>query len=210
MTHSSIMPMEFRGRKMFVYCASDGVVGASAEDGSILWETAEWKISIATVPSPLCLPEGKIFFSGGYNSGALLAQLEERDGVMAPKSLARLKAGQFGSTQHTPIFFGGHIYGVREKDKELVCLDLKGKELWHSGPEHRFGIGPYLVADGLIYVMSDDGVLTMAEAVPTGYTKLGRAQVLDGHDAWGPMALVGGRLLVRDVTRMVCLDVSKQ
>lgn len=210
MTHSSIMPMEYRGRRMFVYCASDGAVGVSAEDGSILWETAEWKISIATVPSPLCLPEGKIFFSGGYNSGALLAQLEVRDGVIATKTLARLKASQFGSTQHTPIFFGGHIYGVREKDKELVCLDSSGKELWHSGPEHRFGIGPYLIADGLIYVMSDDGVLTMAEAGPKGYKQLGRAQVLDGHDAWGPMAMVGGRLLVRDVTRMVCLDVSKQ
>jgi outer membrane protein assembly factor BamB len=195
---------------MLVYCASDGVVGASAEDGSILWQTTEWKISIATVPSPLCLPEGRVFFSGGYNSGALLVQLEERDGVFGPKTLARLKPGQFGSTQHTPVFFNGHIYGVREKDKELVCLDPGGKELWRSGPEHRFGIGPYLVADGLIYVMNDDGVLTMAEAGPNGYKQLGRARVLDGHDAWGPMAVAGARLLVRDLTRMVCLDVSKQ
>lgn len=209
MTHSSIMPIEHRGRRMFVYCASDGVVGVSAEDGAILWETTEWKISIATVPSPLCMTEGRIFFSGGYNAGALLVQLEESGGAMAPKTLARLKAGQFGSTQHTPIFYGGYIYGVREKDKELVCLDANGKEVWRSGPEHRFGLGPYLIADGLIYVMNDDGVLTMAEASSKGYRQLGRAQVIDGHDAWGPMAMVGGRLLVRDFTRMVCLDVSQ-
>ncbi len=209
MTHSSIMPLEHRGRRMFVYCASDGVVGASTEDGSILWETTEWKISIATVPSPLCMAEGRIFFSGGYNAGALLVQLEESGGAIASKTLARLKAGQFGSTQQTPIFHGGHIYGVREKDKELVCLDSNGKELWHSGPEHRFGLGPYLIADGLIYVMNDDGVLTMAEASPKGYKQLGRAPVIDGHDAWGPMAMAGGRLLVRDFTRMVCLDVSQ-
>lgn len=208
MTHASIVPMEYRGRKMFVYCASKGVVGVSAEDGSLLWETGDWKISIATVPSPLCLPEGKIFFSGGYNSGALFMQLEEKQGAFTAKALERLKPSQFGSTQQTPILFGGHIYGVREKDKEFVCLDPKGKELWHSGSEHRFGIGPYLIADGLIYVMNDDGVLTMAEATPTGYKQLGRAQVLDGHDAWGPMAMVGARLLVRDVTRMVCLDVG--
>jgi len=210
MTHSSIMPLEHRGRRMFVYCASHGAVGVSAEDGSLLWQTTEWKISIATVPSPLCLPEGRIFFSGGYNAGALLMQIEEKQGAFSAKTLARLKPGQFGSTQHTPIFFAGRIYGVREKDKELVCLDAQGKELWHSGSEHRFGLGPYLIADGLIFVMSDDGVLTMAEAGPAGYKPLGRAQVLDGHDAWGPMAMVGGRLLVRDVTRMVCLDVSKK
>jgi len=210
MTHSSIMPMEFRSRLMFVYCASDGAVGVSAEDGTILWQTPEWKISIATVPSPVCLAEGKVFFSGGYNAGAMMLQLEEKGGVFTPRTLLRLKSSQFGSTQHTPIFFGGHLYGVRDKDKELVCLDLDGKELWHSGPQHRFGIGPYLIADGLIYVMSDDGVLTMAEASPKGYRQLGRAQVLDGHDAWGPMAMAGPRLLVRDVTRMVCLDVGKQ
>jgi outer membrane protein assembly factor BamB len=209
MTHSSIMPIEHRGRRMFVYCASDGVVGVSAEDGSIHWETTEWKISIATVPSPLCMTDGRIFFSGGYNAGALLVQLEESGGTIAPKTLARLKASQFGSTQQTPILYDGHIYGVREKDKELVCLDANGKELWHSGPEHRFGLGPYLIADGLIYVLNDDGVLTMAEASPKGYKELGRAQVIDGHDAWGPMAMVGGRLLVRDFTRMVCLDVSQ-
>ena len=70
MTHSSIMPMEFAGRKMYVYCGKGGVAGVSADDGSLLWDTTDWKISIATVPSPVILPEGKIFLSGGYNSGA--------------------------------------------------------------------------------------------------------------------------------------------
>ena len=53
MTHSSIMPMEFGGERMYVYCASGGVVGVSAKDGRLLWESTDWKISIATVPSPV-------------------------------------------------------------------------------------------------------------------------------------------------------------
>jgi outer membrane protein assembly factor BamB len=39
---------------------------------------------------------------------------------------------------------------------------------------------------------------------------LGRATVLEGHDAWGPMAMIAGRLLVRDLTRMACLDLGKK
>ena len=31
-----------------------------------------------------------------------------------------------------------------------------------------------------------------------------------GKEAWGPMALVAGRLIVRDMTRMTCLDVAKR
>ena len=123
MTHSSIMPMEFAGKRMYVYCGKGGVAGVSADDGSILWDTTDWKISIATVPSPVILPGGRIFLSGGYNAGAMMLQLEEHGGKIAAKTLQKIAPAAFGSTQHTPIFFDGHLYGVREKDKQLVCLD---------------------------------------------------------------------------------------
>ena len=209
MTHVSITPMELAGRRMYVYCGKGGVAGVSADDGSILWETTDWKISIATCPSPVVLPEGKIFLCGGYNSGAVMLQVSESKGRFAAKTLFRLKPDQFGSTQHTPLFYRDHLFGVREKDKQFVCLDLAGREVWASGSKHRFGSGPYLIADGLIYVMDDSGTLTMAEATPAGYKQLAQAQVLDGHDSWGPMAMIHGRLLARDLTRMVCLDVAE-
>src|SRR5690348_12456748 len=75
MTHSSVMPMELAGERQYIYCANNGVAGVSATNGAVLWETTAWKISIATVPSPLVLPEGKIFLSGGYNAGSLMLQV---------------------------------------------------------------------------------------------------------------------------------------
>jgi outer membrane protein assembly factor BamB len=210
MTHSSVMPLETGGRRMYVYCGSGGVAGVAADDGTLLWDTTDWKIGIATVPSPLVLPEAKIFFCGGYNAGAALFQVQNQADRFAVKLLARLKADRFGSTNQTPVFCQGHLFGVREKDKELVCLDGEGREVWVSGARHRFGLGPYLVADGLILLLDDEGTLTLAEAGTAGYKQLARAQVLDGHDAWAPMALAGGRLLARDLTRMVCLNVAKK
>lgn len=211
MTHASIIPMEFAGRKMFVYCGKGGVAGVSADDGSIVWDTTDWKISIATVPSPVILPEGRIFLSGGYNSGAMMLQLQEQGGQIVAKTLYKLGPAVFGSTQQTPIFHDGHLYGVREKDKQLVCLDPTNCHVvWSSGSQHRFGIGPYMIADGLIYVMNDEGRLTLAEATPRGYKQLAEAQVIEGHDSWGCMALAAGRLIVRDLTQMVCLDVAKK
>jgi outer membrane protein assembly factor BamB len=210
MTHSSIMPMEFAGKKMYVYCGKGGVAGVSADDGAILWETTDWKISIATVPSPVILPEGKIFLCGGYNAGSMILQLEQQDGKITVKTAAKIPVGVFGSTQQTPIFYQGYLYGVRDKEpKQLVCLDPAGKEVWRSGPEHRFGSGPYLIADGLLYLLNDSGLLTLAEASPQGYKQLAQAQVLNGNDSWGPMALVGRRLILRDFTQMTCLDVEE-
>jgi len=207
MTHSSLMPMEFAGRRQYLYCASRGVVGVSANDGSILWDTPDWKISIANVPSPLVLDGSRIFLSGGYNAGSLVLQLKEDGGKLVPQTLFRLKAEVFGASQQTPILHQNHLYGVRA-DGEFVCLDLTGQTLWASGSKNRFGLGPFVVADGLVFALNDSGKLSLMEATPGAFRLLAQAQILEGQDAWGPMALAGSRLLLRDLTRLVCLDVG--
>jgi outer membrane protein assembly factor BamB len=207
MTHSSIMPMEVDGESMYAYCANNGVVGVSAKDGSLLWETTAWKISIATVPSPLILPEGRIFLAGGYNAGSLMLQIKKDQGHWEAQTLFKLDPGVFGATQHTPILYDNHIYGARA-DGRFVCLDLGGKVAWTSDSGQQFGLGPFLVADGVIFAMNDAGLLRLLEATPQKYNVLSQAQVLKGRESWGPMALVDGRLFARDLTRLVCLDVA--
>jgi len=209
MTHSSVVPMEFKGRRTYVYVADHGVVGVSAEDGKLLWQTPEWRIRMAAVPSPLPLGDGRIFLTGGYNAGSLILQLKDDGGTIAAEPVLRLKAKAFDSPQHTPILFDGHLYAVRA-DGQLACADPDGKVLWTSGGARRFGLGPYLIANGLIYVMDDAGVLTLAEASPSGYKQLAQAEIFEhGHDAWGPIAVADGRMIVRDMTRMACLDVRE-
>ena len=209
MTHVSIAPMDIGGRKTYVYCGHRGVAGVAADDGSLLWETPDWKISIATVATPVPVPDNKIFLSGGYEAGSMMLEITGAAAKWQAKPAFRLDADTFGATQQTPILFENHLYGVRPNG-ELVCLDLQGKLIWASGMSHRFGLGPFLIAQGRIFVMDDNGELTMAQASPDGFHPLAHAKVLDGHDAWGPMALAGGRLIARDLTRLVCLDLRKK
>jgi len=208
MTHSSVMPMEFAGRRMFVYCGSGGVVGVSAQDGSILWDSTDWKISIATVASPIPLADGRIFFSGGYNAGSLMLQLSDVGGQLVPKTVFKVGQNVFGATQQTPILHKDCVFGIRP-DGQLACIDLNGKPIWASGAKMQFGLGPLLVAGGLLYAMNDTGKLCLFEASADKYTPLAQADVFqEGHESWGPMALAGGRLIVRDFTRILCLDVA--
>jgi len=207
MTHTSIVPMELEGRRTYVYGASGGVAGVAADDGTLLWRTPEWRIRIAAVPSPVPIGDGRIFLTGGYNAGSMMLRLTSESGKVVPEPLYRLKPKVLDSAQHTPILYQGHLYAIRS-DGQLACADLEGKVLWTSGRGERFGLGPYLIAGSLLYAFSDKGVLVLAEAMPGGYSKLAEAQILDkAHDAWAPMAMAGGRLILRDVTRMVCLDV---
>ena len=208
MTHSSIMPMEFAGTRMYVYCASGGVVAVAADDGCLLWELDEWKIRIANVPSPLIVPPDRIFLTGGYNAGSMMLKLVETgQGKPGVKILYRLGPEIFGSTQQTPILHGDHIYGVRE-DGQLVCLTLDGEEVWSSTSQHRFGLGAYLLVNDLLYVLNDEGILSTVPAEPSGFRLLGQTQALPGHESWGPMAYVDGRLYLRDLTTLTCLELT--
>ncbi len=210
MTHSSIMPMEVGGRRMYVYCGKGGVAGIAADDGSLLWDTSDWKIGTATCPSPVVVGDGRVFFCGGYNAGSLMLQVTEQGGKFTATTLYALSPKVFGSEQQTPVLYDGRLYGVRQKDQQLVCLDLDGKEVWNSGKD-KFGSAPYMIAGGLIYAMNDEGVLTLAEATPRAYRPLARAEVIEaGVDSWGPLAMAAGRLIARDATRMVCIDVAEK
>ena len=207
MTHSSVVPVEFAGRRQYVYCGSRGVAGVSAIDGAELWETDKWVIQIATIPSPIYVGDGKLFFAGGYNAGAKMLQLKEEGGRIVPVELFSLPASVFGATQQTPILYQDHIYGVRP-DGQLACLDLAGKIIWTSGSKDKFGLGPFLIAGGKLFVMNDEGLLTLVDISISGYHPIVQNRVLNGHDSWAPLALAGSRLLARDLTQMVCLDIT--
>ncbi len=209
MTHVSVAPMELAGVPSYVYCGHRGVAGVSAADGAVLWESTEWKISIATVATPVPLGDGRVFLSGGYEAGAMMMAVSGGGDAWRAEPEFRLEPERFGATQQTPVLHEGHIYGIRPSG-ELVCLDPTGAELWTSGMGLRFGLGPLMIADGKILALDDDGTLTMARATSDRFEQLGQARVLQGHEAWGPMALAGSRLIVRDFTRMVCLELGKK
>ena len=208
MTHSSIIPAEFMGKRMYIYCANRGVVGVSADDGSVLWETTDWRIRIANIPSPVVVGDGLIFLSGDYNAGSMMLELSMEQEKIVAKPVFRLAPEVFGSAQHTPVFHNGYIYGVRP-DGQLVCLDLNGRIVWTSTSANKFGIGPYMIINDLIYVMNNSGVLTLAKAASSGFIQLARAKVLEGPDSWGPMAIASDRLILRDLNRMICLDIGE-
>jgi outer membrane protein assembly factor BamB len=144
-----------------------------------------------------------------------MLRLSPGSGGFSVEKLQEIKPVEgLASEQQTPIFLDGHLFAILPKDagpmrNQFVCChpdDLR-TFVWTSGKTRRFGLGPYLVADGKFFVLSDDGVLTVLRTGTRGYQELGQAKVLDGVDAWGPMALVDGRLLLRDSHRLVCIDV---
>lgn len=207
MSHSTLVPISFAGKRILLYASVGGVAGVDMDTGVVLFTTTEFKWH-TIAPSPVHLGDGRVVFTAGYGCEAALVDLVETDGRIEPVVVKRTKARIFGAEQHTPIWYDHHLYAVLPKPRqELICTDRDLNEIWRSGSEHKFELGPYVIGDGLIFAMNDEGLLSLIEATPEGFRLLSQAKVLAGPDSWGPMALVGGRLLLRDEFVMKCLDV---
>jgi len=214
MSHSSVMPMEFAGRATYVYAAIGGLVCVAAsgdEAGQVLWQSPAWDKRIVA-PCPVQLSPTRVFITSGHGAGSAL--LELTDDGRGVQSVRPVDKTEMACEQQTPVVLDGCLLGVLPKDagefrEQLVCWHPERGVVWRSGAERRFGLGPWALADGKVYVLDDRGTLTMLRASVSAYEELGRAQILDGRDAWGPLALAGRRLILRDSTRMVCLDIGR-
>ena len=217
MSHSSIIPYNIHGKEMYLYCALGGIVGISARGenaGNVLFETNVWNKNVVA-PSPVYLGDGKLFVTSGYGSGSMMLNIKVENDTFVVESVQQIKPGEgIASEQQTPLFYDGHLFSILPKDagplrNQFVCYhpDDISKLVWSSGTTSRFGLGPYIMADGKFFILSDEGVLTVMRASSKEPILLAQSKILDGHDAWGPMAIVNGRLLARDSRHLVCVDV---
>ena len=71
-------------------------------------------------------------------------------------------------------------------------------------------MGPYIIADGKFFILNDDGEMTIAKLSTNRFTILDRAQIIDGQDSWGPIAITGGYLLMRDSKQLVCINIKAE
>lgn len=214
MSHACVTPMTIAGTPMYVYFALGGAAGV-ATDGKLLWTTTAWAPNIVA-PSPVHLGDGRILITSGHGAGSMLLQVRKiGDTFSVLPPLKTWTCREFASEQHTPVVYQDTVLTILPKDggplrQRLVCMDLAGDLKWTSDAANRFGLGPFLIADDKIFILEDNGRLTMARASTARYEQLAVVDLLDGKEAWAPMAIADGLLLLRDWKTMICLDLRKE
>jgi outer membrane protein assembly factor BamB len=217
MSHSSLMPATIGDVKQFLYLTMKNLTGINAADGKLLW-SIPFSARIVAVPSPVSIGDGRIFVTSGYEAGSKMYQVEKTAAGFSARKLYDLTSTQFNSEAHTPILFQNHLFAISSKTRgRFTCLGLDGKVVWQSPvvagnaeASRTFDLGAFLLADNMFFILDGrTGMLRLIEASTTEYKELASAQILKGEDVWGPMALSNGKLIIRDMTQMVCLQVGQ-
>lgn len=220
MSHNSIMPMVIQGKRMYVYNAVGGVCGVSAEGddtGKLLWKTTDWDPA-TTAASALYLGNNEIAVFGSYGAGGARIRINAEGSGYSAVVLEQHKATNgISSDQQTPIITGDYIWCLMPENagplkKQLVCFSKSDllKPLWSSGKENRYGrgLGPYIVSGDKMYLLDDDGTLYFFKIEKSTVTLLASHKIIKGIEAWGPMAIAGNYLIMRDARNLLCLNIG--
>lgn len=200
-SYSSPIAVDIAGIRQVVFVSGEAAVGLSPADGSLYWRFPWYTSYDLNVATPILVPPDRIFISSGYDHGAALLQIsQEGDGLGVKKVWeSRGMKNHFG----TSLLIGDYIYGF--DNAILKCIEAEtGKEQWKR---RGYGKGSLIYADGRLIILSDKGKLALADASPTGFREKVSAQVLSGK-CWTPPTLANGKIFVRDMHRIVCMDVS--
>jgi outer membrane protein assembly factor BamB len=189
------------GRRTIVMFKANALVGLDAKDGRELWRTP-WKTSYdVNAATPLVAGE-KIFISSGYNAGCALVAVE------GGRAREMWRNKNLKAHINTPVLWNDHVYGVDDQvgGGRLVCLELgSGRLAWS---EKTVSGGALIAAGGKLIVISEKGELVIAEANPTAFKPLVRAQVLGGR-CWVQPTLANGLLYAKNNQGdLVCLEFN--
>ena len=202
------------------------IVGMEPLSGKILWEYNEWLCHIS-VPCAFDAGENRVLVIGGYEHGTVMLKVgKNTDGSFSVKEL--FKHNDFGDHTKPPILYNGYFYAqfsTNSKRDGLACMNMDGKVMWKTARSPLFDKGRMILADGLILATDGRTTLYLIEPSPSGFKPLASAEVLkeggiSGDDPlasrvggstqnWAPLALAGGRLLIRDQSRLMCVRVAK-
>ena len=192
--------------------ASGGSVnGLDPLSGKVLWTYGNWQCGIP-VPHAVDAGEGRVLVTGGYRAGAAMIKIQKKaDGSYEATELS--KNADFGSHTQPPILYKDHFYAqytTNERSDGLVCMSMGGEVKWKTGEEPPFSKGGAVLADGLLLATDGNTKLYLIEPDPSGFKPLASVELLESANNWAPLALVDGKLLMRDQKNLKCLVVAQQ
>jgi outer membrane protein assembly factor BamB len=202
------------------------IVGIRPLTGEILWEYNNWQNHIQ-VASAVDAGDGRVLGAGGYELGTAMIKVEKKtDGSFSVTELFR--HNDFGDHTKPPILLNGYFYAqfsTNSKREGLICMNMDGKVMWKTGREPLFDKGSMILADGVILATDGKTKLYLIEPSPEGFKPLASAEMFKevattstdpmasrfggSTQNWGPLALAGGKLLIRDQSRLMCVKVAK-
>ncbi|HSB26615.1 MAG TPA: PQQ-binding-like beta-propeller repeat protein [Pyrinomonadaceae bacterium] len=196
--YSSGMPLQIGSVTQVVFFTDQRAVGLDVKDGKLLWSYPKASNDVANVATPV-IKGNRVFLSSDYGTGAGLVEVKA-DGTAQEVYFTKEMRNHHSSS----ILIGDYLYGFSSGILTAMRFDT-GAVAWR---DRSVGKGSLVYADGKLYAFSENGVVGLIEATPTGYVEKGRFRIQqDSLPTWTHPVIAGGRLYLRDQNTIYAYDV---
>ncbi|HEU4769798.1 MAG TPA: PQQ-binding-like beta-propeller repeat protein [Pyrinomonadaceae bacterium] len=199
--YSSGIPLQVNGGTQVIFFTDKRAVGLNLNDGKLLWEYARPSNNVANIATPVARAN-RVFISSDYGTGGGVVEIKP-DGKAEEVWFTK----EMRNHHSTSVLVGDHLYGFSSAILTAVKFDT-GEIAWR---DRSVGKGSLVYADGLLYCFSENGVMGLVEATPTGYVEKGRFRIEHGKlPTWTHPVVAGGRLYLRDQDTIYAYDVRQK
>ncbi|MEP6919838.1 MAG: PQQ-binding-like beta-propeller repeat protein [bacterium] len=197
--YSSGIPVQIGSTTQVVFFTNSRAVGLDLKDGKLLWEYARPANDVANVATPV-VRGNRVFISSDYGTGAGLVEIKA-DGKAQEVYFTKDMRNHHSSS----ILIGDYLYGFSGGILTAMRFDT-GEVAWK---DRSVGKGSLVFAEGNLYALSENGVVGLIEASPTGYREKGRFRIAqDSLPTWTHPVVAGGRLYLRDQDTIYAYNVK--
>jgi len=199
--YSSGMPLQVGNITQVVFFTQRRALGLDLKDGKLLWEYPRAANDVANVATPI-VRGNRVFISSDYGTGAGMVEIKA-DGKAQEVYFTREMRNHHSSS----VLIGDYLYGFSSSILTAMRFDT-GEVAWR---DRSVGKGSLVYADGNLYAFSENGVVGLIEATPTGYHEKGRFRIQqDSLPTWTHPVVAGGRLYLRDQDTIYAYDVREK
>ncbi len=163
-------------------------------DGDTLW-TYKMPFRLITT-MPLLLGTNRLFLSGVRSPGFVIIEMDQH-------KITEIARGDHLQTDfNTASYHNGFIYGFNVAILRCISADT-GELKWSK---RGYGKGSQIVVNNHLVVLSDQGLLVIAEANPDAFVEKASAQAIKGK-SWTAPSYASGKVYVRNLTGMACYQM---
>jgi hypothetical protein len=199
--YSSGIPVEVNGATQVVFFTSERALGLDAKDGRLLWDYSRPANDVANVATPI-VRANRVFISSDYGTGGGVVEIKPDN-----KAQEIWFTKDMRNHHSSSVLIGDYLYGFSSAILTAIKFDT-GEIAWR---DRSVGKGSLVYADGNLYCFSENGVVGLVEATPTGYKEKGRFRIpQDSLPTWTHPVVAGGRLYLRDQDTIYAFDVREK
>jgi outer membrane protein assembly factor BamB len=199
--YSSAVLHEAGGVREAIYFTAERALGIDVENGKLLWSYSQVANRTANIATPI-VRGNRVFLSSAYSTGAALLDLTPSAGGIDAKQVYFTR--DMRNHHASSVLIGDHLYGFSDAILTAMKFD-SGEVAWR---DRSVGKGSVVFADDRLYLYSEQGVVGLAEASPTGYREHGRFQIPTGNlPTWSHPVVSNGKLFIRDQDNLFAFEV---